>query len=108
MIRHKEIWSASLKYADEHPSDYINEMYDIVDIEKAFKAGAKWADANPANYEGKAMLHVLEKGVKQGKKEMLDKAYGWINLHIGELSDIYTRSAIRNKFLDDFRKAMEE
>lgn len=43
MIRHKEIWSASLKYADEHPSDYTNEMYDIVDIEKAFKAGAEWA-----------------------------------------------------------------
>lgn len=45
MIRHNKIWSASLKYADEHPSDYTNEMYDIVDIEKAFKAGAEWADA---------------------------------------------------------------
>lgn len=43
MIKHNEIWSASLKYADEHPSDYTNEMYDIVDIEKAFKAGADWA-----------------------------------------------------------------
>lgn len=38
----------------------------------------------------------------------IDKACEWINLHIGELSDIYTRSAIRNEFLEDFRKAMEE
>lgn len=44
MIRHNEIWSASLKYADAHPSDYTNEMYDIVDIEKAFEAGAEWVD----------------------------------------------------------------
>lgn len=44
MIRHNEIWSASLKYADEHPSDYTNEMFDIVDIEKAFGAGAEWVD----------------------------------------------------------------
>ena len=38
----------------------------------------------------------------------IEKACDWINLHIGELSDIYTRSAIRNEFLEDFRKAMEE
>ena len=38
----------------------------------------------------------------------IDKACEWINLHIGELSDIYTRSAIRNEFLEDFRKAMED
>ena len=38
----------------------------------------------------------------------IEKACEWINLHIGELSDIYTRSAIRNEFLEDFRKAMEE
>lgn len=42
------------------------------------------------------------------KEETIEKACEWINLHIGELSDIYTRSAIRNEFLEDFRKAMEE
>ena len=42
------------------------------------------------------------------KEETIEKACEWINLHIGELNDIYTRSAIRNEFLEDFRKAMEE
>ena len=41
------------------------------------------------------------------KEETINKAYEWIKLHIGELNDIYIRSAIRNEFLEDFRKAME-
>lgn len=48
------------------------------------------------------------RAVEIARKEVIDKACEWINLHIGELSDIYTRSAIRNEFLEDFRKAMEE
>lgn len=44
MTRKEEIRLTSLKYADAHPSDYTNEMYDIVDIEKAFEAGAEWVD----------------------------------------------------------------
>lgn len=45
MTRKEKIRLTSLKYADAHPSDYTNEMYDIGDIEKAFEAGAEWADA---------------------------------------------------------------
>ena len=55
MIRHKEIWSAFLKYADKYSSDYTNEMYDIAGIEKAFKAGAEWVLNNlwkPADGDG--------------------------------------------------------
>ena len=58
--------------------------FDPFDLEQAFIGGAEWQ-----------------------KQQMIDKVCEWINLHIGELSDIYTRSAIRNEFLEDFRKAME-
>ena len=44
MTKKEERGLASLKYADTHPSDYTNEMYNIVDIEKAFEAGAEWVD----------------------------------------------------------------
>ena len=57
-------------------------------------------------YNGKAMLHVLEKGVKQGKRELIDRACEWLrdNLHHywGSIS------ADPHNFLFDFRKAMEE
>ena len=57
-------------------------------------------------YNGKAMLHVLEKGVKQGKRELVDKACEWLddNLHHywGSIS------ADPHNFLFDFRKAMED
>ena len=29
-------------------------------------------------YNGKAMLHVLEKGVEQGRRELIDKACKWL------------------------------
>jgi hypothetical protein len=48
-------------------------------------------------YNGKAMLHVLEKGVKQGKKELIEKACEYIRKHQCEYID-----------LDELRKAMKE
>lgn len=52
---------------------------------------------------------IFDKDVEYTRTDaFIEKACDWINLHIGELSDIYTRSAIRNEFLEDFRKAMEE
>ena len=40
-----------------------------------FRRGAKWADEHPVDYGGKAMLHVLNKGVEQGKKEILNNLW---------------------------------
>jgi hypothetical protein len=75
MIRHKEIWSASLKYTDEHPSDYTNEMYDIVDIEKAFKAGAEWADKTawkPSDKQMEALANALSLAKNCGIESAFD------------------------------------
>lgn len=36
-------------------------------------------------YNGKAMLHVLEKGVKQGRRELIGKACEWLRKRTCEL-----------------------
>lgn len=71
----------------------------------AFTQGALWADANPVNYDGKAMLHVLEKGVKQGKRETLNKVCEWLLNNVR----YYSTNALRAEYMcEDLRKAMEE
>ena len=92
MIRHNEIWNASLKYADEHPSDYTNEMYDIGDIEKAFEAGAEWADEHPGDAFINKVVNFLE---------ILGYAY--------TITDNITKSLYDNtQLIEDFKKYMEE
>lgn len=54
---------------------------------------------------GKAMLHVLEKGVEQGRRELIDKACEWLKKW-----DAYRVCLEGNKdwFIEQFRKAMKE
>lgn len=63
MKRKEEIKSKALEYA-MFPTNSYSETARI-----SFEQGAEWADENP---DGKMLLHVLNKGVKQGKREMLD------------------------------------
>lgn len=61
-------------------------------------------------YNGKAMLHILTKGVEQGKREILDKACEW--LRKGGSGWYLTTEFGENeidfvKLAEDFRKAME-
>ena len=56
-------------------------------------------------YNGKAMLHVLTKGVEQGKREILDKACEWLKKNRKN----YSSNALGEEYLiDDFKKAMKE
>ena len=66
-----------------------------------FLEGAVWADEHPINYDGKAMLYVLNKGAAMGRREMLDKVcqYLFENYHGEKLS---------LRMIEDLRKAMEE
>ena len=96
----------------DNKSHYLGDANE--DNRKAFIVGAQWQKEQDAievkevdeEYNGKAMLHVLEKGVKQGKRELIDRACEWLrdNLHHywGSIS------ADPHNFLFDFRKAMEE
>jgi hypothetical protein len=43
-----------------------------------FIQGATWADAHPVNYDGKIMLHVLNKGHEQGYKDAIEKAVQYV------------------------------
>ena len=52
-------------------------------------------------YNGKAMLYVLEKGVKLGRRELIDKACEWLSQT--DFCHYYNK-----EFIDAFRKAMEE
>ena len=56
-------------------------------------------------YNGKAMLHVLEKGVKQGKRELIDRACEWLRKELVNFEDY---SGMGEELISDFRKAMEE
>lgn len=62
-------------------------------------------------YNGKAMLHVLTKGVEQGKREILDKACEWLSKHFYdkdyEIRDDEGCWIDADLMITDFRKAMK-
>ena len=71
---------------------------------ESFRQGIEWADEHPINYDGKAMLHVLNKGAVIGRREMFDKACDW--LYKRQQVDLVVPNI--EKFIDDFKKAMEQ
>lgn len=80
----------------------VEEQADMILRQMCFNIGAKWADENP---DGKMLLHVLNKGVKQGKHEMLDRVCEFIAKNHCN----YAKNALGEEYLiDDFKKAMEE
>ena len=80
----------------------------------AYINGAEYADQNPIHYDGKAMLHVLNKGHEQGYRKATDNALIWLEEKY-EVENYFDKididgSPIFNygKFEDDFKQAMEE
>ena len=62
-------------------------------------------------YNGKAMLYVLTKGVEQGKREMLDKACEWLKSNLYDYAGEDDKRNIvpfDDAIFEDFKKAMEE
>lgn len=86
----------------------------------AFVRGAKWADNNPKNdvyrdANGDVLsLEEIEKRYKQGvkhrKQKIIDKACEWIknNKHLYKVLSFGSLSTDWDKFIREFRKAMEE
>lgn len=72
-------------------SEYLNDTLEVKEVDE--------------EYNGKAMLHVLEKGVKQGKRELIDKACEWLINNVGHYS---TNTLGAEYMCEDFRKAMEK
>lgn len=104
MTREEQIKKQSDNYSDNRNnytewSDYWQELNDIEYVERAFEAGAKWADENP------------KKGLVS-----IDKACDWFRKDVLYVNNDYFGDPrvmalgyekIEN-FITDFRKAMEE
>lgn len=65
---------------------------------ESFRQGIEWADEHPVNYDGKAILHVLNKGAAIGRREMLDKACEWLK----------KSTILADTTIERFKKVMEE
>lgn len=98
MTREEQINQVAEKAADEVYTYTFQGWDDLVGL---FKEGVKWADENP---DGKMFLYVLGKGVKQGKREMLDKTCEWLENNL--LNYWQQANTDSSKFIEDFRKAM--
>ena len=79
---------------------YVNDIVTPLpaSLMTAFIKGAEYADEHPINYDGKAMLYILNKGHEQGYKDAINKACEWLKGNVW----------CEKEFFERFRKAMEE
>lgn len=95
MTREEQIKLAAENKQNEFCSEY-----------QAFVLGATWADEHP-NLKSKKLLYTVQKTAKKTKKKIISKACEWLEeqnkMRMYELEMILGR-----KFIDDFKKAMEE
>ena len=68
----------------------------------AFIKGAEYADEHPVNYDGKAMLYVLNKGHEQGWKDAINKAYDLL------IERYENQGVILLEDINEFKQIMEE
>ena len=101
MTRREEIEKVAMEYAS--PMTEEDEMLKY----EAFKSGARWADTYPIHYDGQGMLHVLHKGVEQGKKEMFVNTCKWLEDNVRKYIQPYALIDT-DELLKDLRKSMEE
>lgn len=67
--------------------------------------GIIWADENPKN--GKELLYVAQKTADRTKKEVIIKACAWLE-EKNKMCMYELEMILGNKFINDFKKAMEE
>ena len=91
MTRQEEIINRSIEYGKENPSEYDDERYDLSDLEFAFEEGAKWADQHP----------------KEGLVDV-ERVEQWIKDCFAFLNDAGHHNFKVDKFIENFRIAMEE
>ena len=100
MTREEQIEQAAKRYV----KDIVTPL--PASLMTAFIKGAEYADEHPINYDGKAMLHVLNKGHEQGWKDAVAKASIFVYQLATALPDISYTDA--DKMTDNFKKYMEE
>ena len=90
---------------EEIEKAYQEQMDELLDFNNRllFIKGAEWADKNPINYDGKAMLYVNRKSHKNGYKEAVAKAASWLTLNAEKYVDdidVLHDSAMVGDFLE--------
>lgn len=111
MTREEELNKASIEYRKSREECGVKDPILLDEVDDAYFLGAIWADKHPIHYDGQAMLHVLHKGVKRGKKEMLDNVCEWLEEHLADFfgeSYIYEESDTLDRCLKSMKKAMED
>ena len=114
MTREEQIKEAASKYFD----DYIEGLKgEVLTVDETFEDGAKWADENPKETNGKELVYVANQTAERTKKEMIDKACEWLNEELYNdvaepnhyyLTEIKSKTySLKEDFIFMFRKAME-
>ena len=117
---------ANLNFAISAKADYYNGLT------QGFKDGANWADNNPRMFKGqtdkmeereiafmdwwlenhKGKLPTFADAIAWADKTMVEKACEWLSTETYSYTwvsyDQYESGVMIDKFLNDFRKAMEE
>ena len=102
MTREEQIEQAAKRYV----KDIVTPL--PASLMTAFIKGAEYADEHPINYDGKVMLHVLNKGHEQGYKGAIDKACEWLNANYAEIYLLARGGFSSDKVVEQFKKYMEE
>lgn len=137
MTREEEIIKQVEIYTDDASnfiewSDGWEDYNDYKYVKKAFINGANWADNNPRMFKGqtdkmeereiafvdswlenhKGESPTFADAIAWADKTMLEKACEWLSTEIYSYTwvsyDQYESGVMIDKFLNDFRKAMEE
>lgn len=123
MSREKEIIEASIDYTMRNrpnvlSGDRFSEEMKIFNRNKHFEEGAKWADEHPNLYNNEK-YHTVKVSCLDALNEkaqkydtLLDKACKWMECIDFEMEYQYSDDGFTffdaDKFINDFRKAMEE
>lgn len=102
MTREEQIEQAAKKYV----KDIVTPL--PASLMTAYIKGAEYADQHPIHYDGKAMLHVLNKGHEQGYNDAIDKACEWLNANYAEIYLLARAGVSSDKVVEQFKKYMEE
>lgn len=96
MTREEQIRKAAKRYV----KDIVTPL--PASLMAAFVKGAEYADEHPINYDGKAMLHVLNKGHGQGWKDAINKSYDLL------IERYENQGVILLEDINEFKQIMEE
>lgn len=102
MTREEQIEQAAKKYV----KDIVTPL--PASLMTAYIKGAEYADQHPINYDGKAMLHVLNKGYEQGWEDAVNKACEWLNANYAEIYLLARGGFSSDRVVEQFKKYMEE